>query len=79
MAEAWRTSSRSGGNSCVEVSLPQWRKSSRSTKVNCVEVAIEPGAVLVRHSKLPTGRVLRFSRHEWDCFVQGVKAGEFDL
>jgi hypothetical protein len=63
---AFRKSSRSngsGGNQCVEVDLDA-----------------ETGAVLVRDSKDPiTGCRLRFTDAEWDAFIAGVKAGEFDL
>jgi hypothetical protein len=40
MSKHWRSSTRSGGNSCVEVSLPQWRKSTRSQLNGCVEVSL---------------------------------------
>jgi hypothetical protein len=26
----------------------------------------------------PAGRVLVYDRHEWECFLDGVKNGEFD-
>jgi predicted secreted Zn-dependent protease len=75
----WRKSTASESGNCVEVSLPEWRKSSRSSDGACVEVAMDHDAVLVRDSKAPTGRVLRFNRHEWAAFLAGVRAGEFDL
>jgi predicted secreted Zn-dependent protease len=75
----WRKSSRSGTNGCVEVSLPEWRKSSRSSDGACVEVAHTDGAVLVRDSKHPQDPVLRFNQQEWQAFVAGVLAGEFNL
>jgi hypothetical protein len=57
----------------------QWRKSSRSGEaLQCVEVAMVDGAVLVRHSHHPVGPVLRFTRGEWEAFLDGVHAGEFD-
>lgn len=76
----WIKSTRSGptGN-CVEVSTG-WFKSTRSGAYgdNCVETMAYQGDILVRDSKDPTGPVLRFTRDEWDAFVAGVKAGEFD-
>jgi Domain of unknown function (DUF397) len=33
---------------------------------------------LVRHSKFPQLGHLPFTRDEWDAFLLGVKAGEFD-
>lgn len=57
---------------------PTWRRSSRCDSGTCVEVALDPdGLVLVRDSKDP-GPVLVFDPAEWDDFVAGVKAGEFD-
>jgi Domain of unknown function (DUF397) len=57
-----------------------WRKSTRSGgQGNCVEIAETPAAVGVRDSKDPSGPVLVFTRSEWQAFVDGVKAGEFDL
>lgn len=60
-----------------------FQKSSSSGKFdgnsNCVEVAFVPNAVGVRDSKNPTQSVLQFTRSEWAAFIQGVKAGEFDL
>jgi hypothetical protein len=26
----------------------------------------------------PDGRVLVYDRHEWECFLDGVRKGEFD-
>ena len=58
-----------------EVQLQQ-----RSGGNNCVEVKSGKlsGNVLVRHSLRPMGWQ-SFTRAEWRAFVQGVKAGEFDL
>jgi len=44
----------------------------------CVEVAVGPDAIGVRDSKEDASPVLTFTRPEWDAFVRGVKAGEFD-
>jgi hypothetical protein len=79
MTSPWRKPTASGGNGCVEVSLPEWCKSSRSSDGACVEVAHTDGDVLVRDSKRPHGPVLRFSQQEWRAFVAGVLAGEFNL
>ena len=58
----------------------EWMKSSFSgTNNNCVEHAKLPdGSRAVRHSKDPEGPALIFTADEWDAFVTGVKAGEFD-
>jgi len=62
---AWQTSSRSqgGGGNCVEVG----------------PVQDGSGRIAVRHSKRPEGAVIVYSREEWDAFVGGAKAGEFDF
>lgn len=46
----------------------------------CVEVAIHPlfEYVLVRNSADPTGDTLKFTFAEWNSFLQGVIAGDFD-
>jgi hypothetical protein len=59
-----------------------WRKSTRSSPNggDCVEVADNlPEIVAVRDSKDQAGPALVFNRSEWQVFVDGVKAGEFDL
>jgi hypothetical protein len=65
----------------VDLSSAVWRKSSRSGPYtdNCVEVAFVGGTIAVRDSKDPSGGVLLFTPGEWDAFVDGAKAGEFDL
>lgn len=56
----------------------RWQKSSLSGASGCVETAPSAGLVAVRDSKDPAGPVLRYTRHEWAVFVEGVKRGEFD-
>jgi hypothetical protein len=34
--------------------------------------------VLMRVAGDPGGRVLVYDRHEWECFLDGVRGGEFD-
>ena len=34
--------------------------------------------MLMRVSGDPDHRVLVFDRHEWECFLDGVRHGEFD-
>jgi hypothetical protein len=36
------------------------------------------GYVLMRVAGDPAGRVLVYDRHEWECFLDGVRGGEFD-
>jgi hypothetical protein len=35
--------------------------------------------VLLRVAGDPAGRVLVYDEHEWDCFLDGVRNGEFDV
>jgi hypothetical protein len=57
----------------------EYRKSSYSTaKGTCVEVATTADVIAVRDSKDPTAPSLLFNYHEWQAFIKGVKAGEFD-
>lgn len=57
-----------------------WKRSSycNADSPMCVEVLTDIDAVRVRDSKAPE-TVLTFTRFEWDAFVFGVKAGDFDL
>ncbi|GAA3444755.1 DUF397 domain-containing protein [Planomonospora venezuelensis] len=64
-----------------ELAEAAWRKSSRSSSNggDCVEVAqLSGGRRGVRDSKNPNGPKLVFTPSEWDAFLNGVKAGEFD-
>lgn len=58
----------------------RWFKSGESQDQGCVEVAFHHGRIGVRDTKdSGTGPVLAFDEHEWDCFLQGAKRGEFDI
>lgn len=37
------------------------------------------GHIGIRDPKVEDSPVLLFDRQEWDAFVKGVKAGEFDI
>jgi hypothetical protein len=54
-----------------------WVKSSYCSDTTCVEVKLSAGDVLVRDGKRRDQQVLRFSRTEWDNFLNGVAAGDF--
>ncbi|WP_037355481.1 DUF397 domain-containing protein [Amycolatopsis orientalis] len=58
----------------------QWRKSSFSGGAQqCVEVAVTAdGGRLVRDTKDRSLPAHRYTAAEWDAFIKGVKAGEFD-
>ena len=55
-----------------------WRKSSYCQSGECIEVGALDGVILVRDSKDPRGSVLRYDASEWQAFLRGVRAGEFD-
>jgi hypothetical protein len=57
-------------------------KSSRSAQGgNCVQVRMseQTSLIVVRDSKNPDGERLSFTTDEWNAFITGVKANEFDL
>ena len=57
----------------------RWYKSSASSTGGCVEVAHLPdGGMAVRDTKDRSKTPHVFNRHEWECFLTGVKQGEFD-
>nr|WP_219418825.1 DUF397 domain-containing protein [Pseudonocardia nigra] len=61
----------------------QWRKSSFSgnngNSSGCLEVAMLPdGGVAIRDSKDPSLAPHVYTAREWEAFVAGVRAGEFD-
>lgn len=67
------------------VSEPSWqpfRKSTFSADGACVEVSMsDDGRVRVRDSKQVSGTSfeLQFDSREWNAFVLGVRAGEFEV
>lgn len=62
----------------LEVITPEWRKSSHCDSSACLEVAFIRDLVLVRLNQDPDGPLLKFTRAEWDAFVDGAKDGDFD-
>ena len=72
----------------IDVQAQAWQRSGRGDggdEDGAIEVAFvaEPGAdrtewVLMRVGGDPAGRVLVYDRHEWECFLDGVRGGEFD-
>ena len=58
----------------------EYRKSSYSPDAgSCVEIAMRDDVIAVRDSKDRSVSPLVFDRREWQAFIAGVKAGEFDL
>lgn len=67
----------------MDLTDAQWRKSSFSGGNNdgagCIEVAFLPdGGVAIRDTKNRELHPHRYTAGEWDAFLAGVHAGEFD-
>jgi len=64
----------------IDVGALAWRGSGQGPGIIEVAFAWVDGQewVLMRVTGDPAGRVSVFSRFEWDCFLDGVRGGEFD-
>jgi hypothetical protein len=64
----------------VDLGSQTWLRSSAGD--GAIEVAFVDALaerwVLMRVAGDPDGRVLVYDHHEWECFVDGAKRGEFD-
>jgi Domain of unknown function (DUF397) len=67
----------------IDPAAQVWRRSGQGD--GAIEVAFAharaPGFgrwVLMRVTGDPEHRVLVFDRHEWECFLDGARNGEFD-
>jgi Domain of unknown function (DUF397) len=67
----------------IDVAALSWQRSGDSA--GAIEIAFAPGPggiagewVLMRVAGDPAERVLVYDRHEWECFLDGVRKGEFD-
>ena len=70
-AQAWQRSG--GGAGAIEIAFVGVAAASAG--------AVAPGGgewVLMRVAGDPAERVLVYDRNEWECFLDGVKNGEFD-
>jgi hypothetical protein len=78
-AQQW---SRSGeGDGSIEVAFPVMAAPAGAggNGPGSSPLAWERGDwVLMRVAGDPSGRVLVFDRNEWECFLDGVRNGEFD-
>lgn len=68
-------------SSAPDVGAARWCKTRHCEALcGCVETAFLPdGHVAVRDSKDRSGPALVYTPREWDAFIEGAKAGEFDL
>ena len=70
----------------IDLHAQAWQRSGDGDQANgALEVAFIPEAgtgrtewVLMRVGGDPEGRVLVYDRNEWECFLEGVRGGEFD-
>jgi Domain of unknown function (DUF397) len=60
----------------IDPDAQSWRRSG--TGDGAIEVAFAGGWILMRVAGDPGRRVLVFDRHEWECFLDGARNGEFD-
>jgi Domain of unknown function (DUF397) len=70
----------------VDIGALTWQRSGETA--GCLEIAFVGAAdetgpasstwVLMRVAGDPEGRVLVYDRNEWECFLDGVRGGEFD-
>jgi hypothetical protein len=66
----------------IDTAALDWQRSGDGD--GSIEVAFPVGErwargdwVLMRVAADPSGRVLVFDRNEWECFIDGVRKGEF--
>jgi Domain of unknown function (DUF397) len=69
-AQVWHQSGR--GDGAIEVAFV------RAGGTHSAASADTPEWVLMRVAGDPEQRVLVFDRHEWECFLDGARNGEFD-
>jgi hypothetical protein len=67
----------------IDAAAQHWQRSGDGDGAIEVAVVAEAGQagrdwVLMRVAGDPAGRVLVYDRHEWECFLDGVRNGEFD-
>jgi hypothetical protein len=67
----------------IDTAALSWQRSGDGTGAIEVAFARDPAGtadvwVLMRVAGDPAERVLVYDRHEWDCFLDGVRNGEFD-
>jgi Domain of unknown function (DUF397) len=61
----------------IDLAAQVWQRSGRDD--GALEVAFTGASwVLLRVTGDPEQRVLVFDRHEWECFLDGARNGEFD-
>lgn len=64
----------------IDLGAQRWKRSGNEREAIEVAFAEARGErwVLMRLAGSPAAPVHVFNRHEWQCFVEGAKRGEFD-
>jgi len=68
----------------IDPGAQRWQRSGEGEGTIEVAIVRQPGAagsgkwVLMRVAGDPDRRVLVYDRNEWECFLDGVRGGEFD-
>ena len=68
----------------IDVAAQRWHRSGDGdgaievAMVRAPEARLAGDWVLMRVAGDSAGRVLVYDRHEWECFLDGVRNGEFD-
>jgi Domain of unknown function (DUF397) len=67
----------------IDVGAQAWQRSGDGDGAIEIAFARAPASsagpwILMRVAGDPANRVLVYDRHEWECFLDGVKNGEFD-
>jgi Domain of unknown function (DUF397) len=74
--QVWRRSGRGPG--AIEVAFARTPASPPVASSPAPSSLAPAGWVLMRVAGDPEQRVLVFDRHEWECFLDGARNGEFD-
>jgi len=74
-AQAWQRSGQ--GDGTIEVAFAR-SPAARTAPAAAASPPVPAEWVLLRVAGDPDRRVLVFDRHEWECFLDGARNGEFD-
>jgi hypothetical protein len=75
-AQEWRRSGDRDG--AIEIAFVPARALATAAAAAPEAAPERTEYVLMRVAGDPAGRVLVYDRHEWECFLDGVRGGEFD-
>jgi hypothetical protein len=80
-AQAWKRSGH--GDGAIEIAFTRAAAPAPAPAPAAPAAAAPPSGppaewVLMRVAGDPDHRVLVFDRHEWECFLDGARNGEFD-